>query len=165
MLEKPRPGASTRALEIRVFDLETRRFDDGVHHYPLEPRAKAIGDFQIDHQGSGYVIERDDTEGDLGGFKRVYRFRPQAPAADKTLVVDLMRIADPHAIARPAEPGDVGLAEAFALPFWTIEDLLLLGDGRIAVLNDNNFPFSVGRHLGSGAPDDTELVVIVLPER
>jgi glycerophosphoryl diester phosphodiesterase len=30
------------------------------------------------------------------------------------------------------------------------------------VLNDNNYPFSVGRHLGSGAPDDTELIVIQL---
>jgi glycerophosphoryl diester phosphodiesterase len=30
------------------------------------------------------------------------------------------------------------------------------------VLDDNNFPFSVGRHVGSGAPDDEELIVIRL---
>jgi glycerophosphoryl diester phosphodiesterase len=163
MLEKPRAGASERVVEIRVFDLETRRFANAVHLYPLEPRATAIGDFQIDAEGNGYVIERDDTEGDLSGFKRIHRFRPGMPAADKSLVVDLMRIADPHAIARSGEPGDVGLTDPFAFPYWTIEDLLLLGGGRIAVMNDNNFPFGIGRHKGSGAPDDTELVVIALP--
>jgi glycerophosphoryl diester phosphodiesterase len=28
------------------------------------------------------------------------------------------------------------------------------------VLNDNNFPFSVGRHVGSSRPDDEELIVL-----
>lgn len=32
----------------------------------------------------------------------------------------------------------------------------------IGVLNDNNFPFSIGRHVGSGKPDDNELIVIRL---
>jgi len=33
------------------------------------------------------------------------------------------------------------------------------------VLDDNNFPFSVGRHKGSAAPDDNELVVLRLGRR
>jgi glycerophosphoryl diester phosphodiesterase len=41
-----------------------------------------------------------------------------------------------------------------AFPFQTIEDLVLLDRRHVVVLNDNNFPFSVGRHKGSGAPDD-----------
>ena len=35
---------------------------------------------------------------------------------------------------------------------------------RIAVFNDNNYPFSVGRHAGSGAPDDNEMIIIELAE-
>jgi glycerophosphoryl diester phosphodiesterase len=30
------------------------------------------------------------------------------------------------------------------------------------VLNDDNFAFSIGRHVGSGAPDDNEFVVLRL---
>jgi glycerophosphoryl diester phosphodiesterase len=48
----------------------------------------------------------------------------------------------------------VGLGNPFAFPFQTIEDLVLLDRRHVVVLNDNNFPFSVGRHKGSGAPDD-----------
>jgi glycerophosphoryl diester phosphodiesterase len=33
------------------------------------------------------------------------------------------------------------------------------------VLNDNNFPFSVGRHAGNGAPDDEELIELRLAQR
>jgi hypothetical protein len=32
-------------------------------------------------------------------------------------------------------------------------------------MNDNNFPFSVGRHVGSGRPDDSEFVVLRLDRR
>jgi hypothetical protein len=34
---------------------------------------------------------------------------------------------------------------------------------QVVVLNDNNFPFSVGRHTGSGQPDDNELILLRLP--
>jgi len=44
----------------------------------------------------------------------------------------------------------------------TIEDVLFLDSTHIGVLNDNNFPFSVGRHLGSGKPDDNEFIIIEL---
>jgi glycerophosphoryl diester phosphodiesterase len=30
------------------------------------------------------------------------------------------------------------------------------------VLNDNNFPFSVGRHVGSGKPDGNEFIRVRL---
>jgi len=34
----------------------------------------------------------------------------------------------------------------------------------IGVLNDNNFPFSIGRHVGTGQPDDNEFIVIQLDQ-
>ena len=36
----------------------------------------------------------------------------------------------------------------------------MLGRRTLGVINDNNFPFSRGRHLGTGAADDSELIVI-----
>jgi glycerophosphoryl diester phosphodiesterase len=40
---------------------------------------------------------------------------------------------------------------------------VVLGPKRIGVINDNNFPFSLGRHLGTKAPDDSEFIVLDLP--
>ena len=39
-----------------------------------------------------------------------------------------------------------------------------LDANTLLVIDDNNFPFSVGRHKGSGKPDDNEFVLIKLPE-
>jgi glycerophosphoryl diester phosphodiesterase len=77
---------------------------------------------------------------------------------EKSEAADLLNIADPHRISLPSAPGDVGLGNPFAFPFQTIEDIVIEGNRQVTVLNDNNFPFSVGRHIGSGAPDDEELI-------
>ena len=34
-----------------------------------------------------------------------------------------------------------------------------------AVLADNNYPNSVGRHVGSGEPDDNEFIVLRVPRK
>jgi len=75
-----------------------------------------------------------------------------------------LRISDPHHLSLPGLPGDVGLGELFAFPFTTIEDVIVLDRWHIGVINDNNFPFSVGRHVGAGLPDDNEFIVIELPK-
>jgi glycerophosphoryl diester phosphodiesterase len=65
------------------------------------------------------------------------------------------------ALLRPAL-GIVDHLRRFAFPFTTIEDILFFDRKHIGVLNDNNFPFSVGRHVGSGQPDDNEFIIIKL---
>jgi glycerophosphoryl diester phosphodiesterase len=124
----------------------------------------SIGDFQLADEHHGLVIERDNTQGDLTGFKALERVTLGAPGTTmgKSLSADLMNIADPHGISLPAAPGDVGLGNPFAFPFQTIEDIVIEGDRDLTVLNDNNFPFSVGRHAGNGAPDDEELIRLKL---
>ena len=78
------------------------------------------------------------------------------------MAVDLLNIHDPSGISQPTVPSDVGTGTNFAFPFQTIEDVLFFDSKHIGVLNDNNFPFSVGRHFGSGKPDDNEFIVIEL---
>ena len=165
MLEAPLVGASERHLRILEFEVGPRRFTGREHRYPLEPRGEAIGDFVLHSDTHGLVLERDWSEGDLEGFKRLYEIRldPQGGLVSKALVADLLNIADPHGISLPAAEGDVGLGERFAFPFVTIENIVVLGPRRVGILNDNNYPFSVGRHVGSGRPDDTEFIVLELP--
>lgn len=113
------------------------------YRYRLDARGTNIGDFVMFGPQHGLVIERGPSQGRLDGFKAVYEVILGAPGTEvgKTLAVDLLNITDPDRISEPAQPGDVGLGERFA------------------------FPFSVGRHAGSGRPDDNEFIVIRLADR
>lgn len=170
MLEKPLAGESgfVRGFE---YDLTTRRYLPVEYRYPLEPAATAVPEFlllgEADGRRRGLVIERDDREGRLDAWKRIYEVTFPAPGSTpvtlgKRLRADLLRIPDPDRLAGPGLPGDVGLGPLFALPYFTIEALLPLSKTRLIVVTDNNLPFSVGRHLGTHAPDDTELIVLEL---
>lgn len=165
ILEKPLSTSVRRELLVSEFDTKKKRYTGRIWTYPLETRGEAIGEFILASQDHGIVIERDNTQGDVNGFKRLFEVRMGAPGPmQKTELLDLNRIPDPKGISLPALAGDVGLGNPFAFPFVTIESVLVLGPDVLAVLNDNNYPFSIGRHVGQGQPDDSELIVIKLPE-
>jgi glycerophosphoryl diester phosphodiesterase len=164
MLEKPLAGSDAGTLLIYEFDLASRAFTGAVYVYRLDERGVSIGDFLMIDDTRGLVIERDDSQADLGGFKAVMEVTLRGPgeSVEKKQVVDLLALPDPKGISKPVLEGDVGTGPAFAFPFWTIEGIVLVDDHSIGVVNDNNFPFSVGRHAGSGLPDDNEFIVIDL---
>ncbi len=164
LLERPLEGGEPNTLLIHEFDLATREYTGVRYRYPLDPRGSNIGDFVMFGPRRGLVIERDGSQGRLDGFKAIYEIelRGAGEVVGKRLAVDLLRIDDPRRISEPAKPGDVGLGRTFAFPFVTIEGVVVFDRKRIGVLNDNNFPFSVGRHAGSGRPDDSEFIIIEL---
>lgn len=164
LLEKPLAGGAPRTLLIHEFDIEARRYTGTRYDYPFDPRGEAIGDFILFSDRRGLVIERDNSQGDLDGFKAIFEIalKGSGEPVEKELAVDLLDLRDPNRISEPGLPGDVGIGEAFAFPFVTIEDVVVFDRKHIGVLNDNNFPFSVGRHVGSGKPDDNEFIVIEL---
>lgn len=166
LLEKPLSNASERQLLISEFDLATASYTGTQYLYTLDDEAVAIGDFIMFNRRQGLVIERDGSQGDLDGFKAIFQIELRGPGEPvvKRRVVDLIDIADPYDIAEDV-PGDVGVAgKRFAFPFVTIESVVVLNRFEIGVLNDNNYPFSIGRHVETGCPDDNEFVVIRLPE-
>jgi glycerophosphoryl diester phosphodiesterase len=146
MLEKPLPG-KTDCLAFR-FDLTTKQWTSVAFRYPLDPRATAVGDLTFIDERSGYALERDDTERRTDGFKRLVRFTLPATeggAVTKRTAADLLDLELP----------DGG---TFRFPFWTIEGVAVLRDGRVVIVNDNNLPFGRGR--SEDAPDPTELIVV-----
>lgn len=146
MLEKPLPGQRD-CLAFR-FDLRTKRWAGVAFRFPLDDRAKAVGDLTLVNERFGYALERDDTERRTDGFKRLVRFTlPDVvgAAVTKTTAADLLELELP----------DGG---TFAFPFWTIEGVTTLPDGRVVIVNDNNFPFGRGR--SETAPDETELLLV-----
>lgn len=164
MLEKPLTGDTTHKTYIFEFDLEKRQYSEKPYIYPFEPKGASACEFVMYSPHGGLVVERDGTSGDLNGFKAIYGITlPEAPGTvAKHLVADLLHIKDPRRISGEPIAGDVGIGEEFALPFITIESLLVIDPQTLAVINDNNFPSSVGRHVGTKQPDDSEFVLIRL---
>ena len=94
-------------------------------------------------------------------FKRLYVLDLAAPDEEgfvsKHHAVNLMWIANPDGIGDMPEDG-FGLGPVFAFPLESVETLLVLGDGRLLVANDNNYPGGNGRI--PGTPDDTEMIIL-----
>jgi hypothetical protein len=162
LLEKPLIDSEDKTLLMHEFDIASKRYTGVRYKYPLDTRASSIGDFILFAPDKGLVIERDNSRGHMNGFKMIYQVTLNGDGkwVDKTAIVNLLKIADPYHLSKPGKVGDVGIGKTFGFPFFTIEGVVLLGKNQIGVLNDNNYPFSVGRHVGSGEPDDNEFIII-----
>ncbi|WP_106435791.1 esterase-like activity of phytase family protein [Streptomyces davaonensis] len=159
LLEGTVSGDTPGDLRFNQFDLKSGQYTGKRWTYRLESPAHAIGDAIAVDKHRFLVIERDGGQGETAKVKRIYladtRDRDHDGVMDKTLVADLMNLANPKKLG--------GFGETFTFPFQTIEDVTLLDDRTLAVLNDNNFPFSSGRTAGKA--DNNEFITIRLDER
>jgi hypothetical protein len=180
LLEKPLVDAQGQAegafLRMLAFDPARGVWTGESRIVPLAPAATSVGDLAFAADGSAWMLERDGGEGDPGRACAAGGMPPDCyatPARHRKLVqlafeadstnvrrtaeYDLLDIADPRGGAR--QRGDTALpAGRLGLPFATPEGLAVLADGRLLLVNDNNLPFSAGRHLTRA--DDTEFVVL-----
>ena len=156
-LLKHEPG-----LNIYTFDIDKQQFvnaqaTDFSYRYRLDEGASAIGDFTLYSDTAGLVIERDSKQGKAALIKRVYKVDFEETDTEgfliKNLVVDLMKIKDPHDLNRD---GDT----LFTFPFWTIEGLVVINATRLAIVNDNNYPFGPAREQHGAEPDNSEFILL-----
>ncbi|WP_158841186.1 esterase-like activity of phytase family protein [Saccharothrix deserti] len=156
LLEGTVAGDQPGTLRLNEFDLERGRYTGAHWTYQLDKPEHAIGDAITVDRNRLLVIERDGAQGVDARVKRVYladkRDRDHDGKLDKTLVADLLDIANPRKVG--------GFGETFTFPFTTIEDVVILDDRTIGVLNDNNFPSSSGRT--PGKPDNNEFITLRL---
>lgn len=165
LLEQPLTGHDDKTLLISEFDIASRKYTGKTFKYKLDAKGTNIGDFILFNAEEGIIIERDNSTGDLTGFKKLFKIKlgKAGDYVEKTELVNLMDIKDPKGISGTASNGDIGLGGVFAMPFVTIEDVVVIDENTLGVLNDNNYPFSVGRHMGTKLPDDNEFMLITLP--
>ncbi|MFB4281738.1 esterase-like activity of phytase family protein [Nonomuraea sp. MTCD27] len=156
LLEGTVSGDPAGTLRMYEFDLRKKAYTDRRWTYQLEDPSHAIGDAIAVDANRFLIIERDNLQGDAAKVKRIYladmRDRDRDGKLDKTLVADLLDIADPRGLG--------GAAGTFRFPFQTIEDVVILDDRTLGVLDDNNFPFSNGRT--PGKLDDNEFITVRL---
>ena len=192
LLEQPlfaTSGDQAEGAFLRLIEFSTVRgeFTGRSLRYRLEPGATAIGDFNMIDERRALVIERDNGEGDPGlacaagvtstpaapcfatpaRFKRVYLIDLGDADAQgyvrKIGHIDLMAMTDPEGLVRDrgAIPADAPRTR-FTFPFFTIENVAMVDADHIILGNDNNLPFSAGRH--AYRADDNELVLLRVPE-
>ncbi|MEV4515354.1 esterase-like activity of phytase family protein [Dactylosporangium sp. NPDC049525] len=158
LLEGVVAGDAAGGLRLNEFDIASGKYTGKRWIYQLEDPANAIGDAIAVDDDRFLIIERDNGQGATAKFKRIYladkRDRNRDGKLDKTLVADLMDIADPRHLG--------GSSDTFTFPFQTIEDVVILDDRTLGVVNDNNFPFSNGRTAGQA--DNNEFITIRLTD-
>ncbi len=147
---------------IYEFDLGSKGYTGERWQYRVEAPDNSIGDFTALGGGRFLVIERDNEQGEEAGFKKVYEVDLNREDSEgylvKQEVLDLLSIRDPYRISEPGRESDIGLGDPFSFPFQTIESILPLGNGKLLLLNDNNYPLSAGRN--PDQPDDTEAIIV-----
>lgn len=175
LLEGALIGSEGSTLQILEFDVDQRAWTGNFWNYPLLEKGLSIGDFNMIDEEYGLIIERDNGEGvieyaceetlqstcfdsaNLPKIKRVYKIQMNEENQNKEVVkvgyIDLLKIEDPHGIARkPLSDG------YFVFPFFTIENVDIVDEETIVVGNDNNLPFSSSRL--PNLADDNELILL-----
>ena len=164
MLEGPtaEDQAAGLAADLRIYEVRLRpgtgrtAYTGEFWRYRMESPAHAIGDFIAINRHQFLVIERDGGSGPTAVVKRVYLVdladRDDDGYVDKTLLVDLMDLANPDGLGPVGDP--------FSFPYVTIEDVDVLDRDTIVVLNDNNYPGTGGR--GPDVKDVNEFLRIDL---
>lgn len=160
----------TRILEL---DVASQKYSTQQWKYRFEQAGNVAADFQMLDARQGLVIERDDASEGVSPacpkeartdcfthpaqFKRIYKIDLGDVDADgfvrKVAYIDLTRIANPKGLAHLGDNGPL-----FALPHLGPEGLTVVDAEHIAVVNDNNFPYSSGRTLGQ--PDHNEITLL-----
>lgn len=164
MLEKPLIGDNSGQLIISQFDVEKKAYTGKYYLFKLDTKASNIGDFQMFSNDEGIIIERDASQNDLQGHKKLISVKFNQPGQEiqRMLLVDLMKIDNPDLLYGKVREGDIGTGKDFAFPFETIEDVIIENATTLTLLNDNNFPFSTGRN--KKLADDNEVIQIKLPK-
>ncbi|MDP9796061.1 hypothetical protein J2S43_004573 [Catenuloplanes nepalensis] len=157
LLEGPVAGDGARDLRFSEFDTRNSTYTGKRWTYRLDRAGMVVSDVVALDADRFLVIEHDGFLGEHAETKRIYiadrRDRNRDGVMDKTVITNLMNVANPEQIA--------GFRATFTFPLQP-EGLIVLDDLTIAVLNDNNFPGSAGRY--HGVADYSEFITIRLPK-
>jgi hypothetical protein len=163
-LEGPVTGDDPTIRRMYEFDIREGRYTKRRRTYRVADPSYLVSDLTaLDHRRL-VSLERDNFQGAAAVHKQGFVVDLRRTAGDGTLakrpVVDLLDLADPALISLPARPGDIGLGDPFSMPYVTIEAVLPLGRGRLAIVNDTNFG-STGRN--PALPDYSDFIVVRAP--
>ena len=150
MLEGPTTEDPADEARILEFDPVARTFTGRLWRYRFGAPGYSATELVPYAPGRYLVIERDNLHGPAALCKQVFAIRLGDPGAvvEKTLVVDLLAIADPDGLG--------GQGPRFTFPFITTEAVWAEDERTLVLANDNNYPATGGRV--ANERDGTEFV-------
>lgn len=170
LLELPLTGDDNKTIWLHEFDIATKTYSGTRLKYKYTGGTN-IGDFCLFNETNGLIIERDNNQGPPSAVKRIYKVTiNNSDTLTKTLVADLLNIEDDNNLSAGLGtlPQDYGVGTTYKFPYQTIESVVVVDSATLITINDNNFPFSVGRHVGDVSTaadditDDNEMITIKL---
>ncbi len=148
-----------RRRVISEFDTRSGRYTGRRWDYRVDTDANLVADAQMMTRNTMLVLERDDLDGDAAVTKRVYqvdlRRTDGSDMLAKSLQMDLLKLDNPGKVG---QGGGWGAGDPFSFGLRSVETLVPLPDGRMMIVNDNNFPGDAARR--PGTPDDTEMILV-----
>jgi hypothetical protein len=161
VLEGPVAGDDPHVRRVYAFDLDRRRYESGWQEYRVGQPEYLVSDFTLLRDNRFVSLERDNAQGLAARHKQAFDVTlPGRGALSKRRLADLLDLRDPAEISLPGRSGDIGLGDPFSMPYQTIEAVLPVGSGRLAIVNDTNFG-SRGRN--PDLPDYSDFIVISTP--
>jgi hypothetical protein len=172
---------------MNVFDIANRKFLSTYYAYKVDTGTYTnasgtavteyftVNDMTAINDHEFLVVEKDRGAGDArtglfvasnaarvaAKIKRIYKVDLNKVDADgflvKTLLVDLMNIADPQKLG-----GTYTIDGVFTFPMESIESVRIVDKNTIMVANDNNYPGGSSSRNPS-LPDNNEFILIRLP--
>ncbi|HEX6390465.1 MAG TPA: esterase-like activity of phytase family protein [Solirubrobacteraceae bacterium] len=162
VLEGPVAGDDRRTRRLYTFDLVTKTWKAGYRTYVVDDPSFLVADLTLVHKDTFVSLERDNGQGAAAKHKTAYAVTLAGDGSvRKREVLDELAIPDPFGLSPlDARPGDIGLGDPFAMPYQTIEAVLPIRGGRVAIVNDTNFG-STGRN--PARADDSDFIEVLVP--
>jgi hypothetical protein len=159
ILEGPLVGADPLDRVVFEFDVRERRFTGKKWTYRMSIGGTLVSDATALGHDKLIVLERDNNQGPAAAWKRAFTIPVpgRKGVLEKRQVLDLLNVRDPHRISLPGRPGDFGLGDPFSFPYVTVEAVLPLSGGELAIVNDTNFG-STGRN--AALPDYSDFIIV-----
>ncbi len=159
-------GVSPLVISIRTFDFKSRAFQGDALSYSLDEGAIQVSALFAVKNRQVLVVEQDRQENRAARIKRIFLIDFDANPARKTLLADLLNVADPNKISTAgavAQPADAfGLGDTFLFPYRDVSAVYPVDASSLLVVNNNHVPFGQGR--SATEADDTDFAVIQLAQ-
>ncbi len=160
-----RASGSNSDVILRAFDTDKRTMGAAISTYTLEAATNNLSDLVMIGGSQAVVIEQDAEQNKSAQFKRLFQVDLSAKPARKTLLVDLLNIADAGNLSTAKtfhNPADAfGLGAAFKFPYLDIAAVYPVNAQMLLIVNNNHVPFGLGR---SKAADNTEYIQVQLAQ-
>ncbi len=153
-------------ISLATFDTVSLSLTDSRHTYTLENGSNRTRGWLPINDKEALVIEEDGGAFANAHFKRIYLidFSGGSGPVTKTLIADLLNIADPDKIATSdvfsESPKAFGLSNPFQFAYDDVSSVYPVDGSTLIVINNNHFPFSKGRN--GQSPAGTEAITIKL---